>query len=585
MQLNLYVYAKLTLMNSLKSHILAWAFCALPFLLIAQPDNYKGIGVALRSSVYCPGYFEVTAVLEGGPADAAGVKKNDCVMAVDGKDIKGMALPDLVNIIKGPEGTTVTLSLDGASKREVEVYRGDISPVKMLEQENRKLVEKYTTGEKSGEVAVIFEGIDVMLKATEEHFEPFLDNVEYTVGWADYSWECKEVFEAKHNMSDGRLVMIPMVEFRVVARIHMPFRIEANATGMNAYRNARSILEYWVEKRLKSKGYVVTEFKDKEDDVMTSWFIHKPGDDGKYHKSPQIKMYFNGTEAGKKEMRIKVASAFDEATDNAPNENHDKRRNRGAYAINKYNEECIEGDCISGQSKFTKGDEGNIEYTYVGEMKNGMAHGKGKLVYENQTCEGDFYRGYQEGKHTCKYSNGDIFYMNYDKGIYTGGSSEEYAKALEAQKAKNLRPANSGGSIQYKSHATGSDTDFKVPPIGAQEFIKGLQANGFTVVDKWYKHNVTSTVHHQFTLQPFQSYIAVAFTQSGHHPPKLVVSDLTNQKQTGEGAVTHKSYPDCQAAYLKFGKFYDMTYTFSISAEHEVQRASQPLWVYLLIRP
>jgi len=49
--------------------------------------------------------------IPGGPADKAGLKKGDYIIAVDGKSVNGETLEDAIKTIKGKEGTTVNLTI------------------------------------------------------------------------------------------------------------------------------------------------------------------------------------------------------------------------------------------------------------------------------------------------------------------------------------------------------------------------------------------------------------------------------------------------------------------------------------------
>jgi carboxyl-terminal processing protease len=54
---------------------------------------------------------KIMEVIEGGPADRAGVKKDDIVEQIDGVDTKGMAIRESVDRIRGDEGTDVTIKV------------------------------------------------------------------------------------------------------------------------------------------------------------------------------------------------------------------------------------------------------------------------------------------------------------------------------------------------------------------------------------------------------------------------------------------------------------------------------------------
>lgn len=70
--------------------------------------RFEGIGIEIgfRKAV-----LTVVAPLEGTPAKAAGLKAKDQILAIDGKSTAGMTLDEAVNLIRGPRGTKVTLTI------------------------------------------------------------------------------------------------------------------------------------------------------------------------------------------------------------------------------------------------------------------------------------------------------------------------------------------------------------------------------------------------------------------------------------------------------------------------------------------
>ncbi len=82
--------------------------------------NFVGIGAQLWTNK--KGQVYVKEPLPDCPAIKAGVRKGDIIMRVDDKSVVGMEIDDVVKLIRGPEGTKVTLTLS----------RGDAAkPVKM----------------------------------------------------------------------------------------------------------------------------------------------------------------------------------------------------------------------------------------------------------------------------------------------------------------------------------------------------------------------------------------------------------------------------------------------------------------------
>ena len=83
--------------------------------------TYKGIGARLGVRDGLP---IIVTPFDGSPADEAGVKTGDIIMAVDGEDTTAMELSDVVDRIRGPENTQVTLTvlrLDEAKNESLDI--------------------------------------------------------------------------------------------------------------------------------------------------------------------------------------------------------------------------------------------------------------------------------------------------------------------------------------------------------------------------------------------------------------------------------------------------------------------------------
>ncbi len=88
--------------------------------------EFSGIGCVIR---YDEGRLEVGGVLPGSPADRAGVREGDGIAAVDGVETAPMDLEEVITRIRGPVGTTVTLTLrreGNAEPLEIHVVREKI---------------------------------------------------------------------------------------------------------------------------------------------------------------------------------------------------------------------------------------------------------------------------------------------------------------------------------------------------------------------------------------------------------------------------------------------------------------------------
>ncbi len=70
--------------------------------------NYEGIG-AYVSMV--SGNITITSLIPGSPAEAAGLQAGDTIEAVDGQSLAGVNLMEAISLIRGPEGTSVNLTV------------------------------------------------------------------------------------------------------------------------------------------------------------------------------------------------------------------------------------------------------------------------------------------------------------------------------------------------------------------------------------------------------------------------------------------------------------------------------------------
>lgn len=76
--------------------------------MIETEGSFGGVGIVLgvKDKV-----LTVVSPIEGTPGDKAGIKSGDQIVKIEGKDTKDMALDEAVNQIRGPEGTSVTLTI------------------------------------------------------------------------------------------------------------------------------------------------------------------------------------------------------------------------------------------------------------------------------------------------------------------------------------------------------------------------------------------------------------------------------------------------------------------------------------------
>jgi len=88
--------------------------------------NFGGIGAELGEK---DGQLVVIAPLPGTPASKAGLKAGDAILAINGSSTDSLSIDVAVNMIRGPEGSVVTLSIlhPGAEKpQDVKITRANI---------------------------------------------------------------------------------------------------------------------------------------------------------------------------------------------------------------------------------------------------------------------------------------------------------------------------------------------------------------------------------------------------------------------------------------------------------------------------
>lgn len=93
-------------------------------LQIQSSLQLEGIGVSIRPDRKNPDYTRVVTLVDGGPAEKTGqIKPNDLIIGIakDGKkmtDVVGWSTREIVGLIRGKRGTSVTLKLRQASAPE-----------------------------------------------------------------------------------------------------------------------------------------------------------------------------------------------------------------------------------------------------------------------------------------------------------------------------------------------------------------------------------------------------------------------------------------------------------------------------------
>ncbi len=99
------------------------AACADTQVVESFPEQFAGVGLELKIQ---GGWPEVVAPLAGGSAAAAGVKKGDRIVAIDGASTEGLSLGDVVVRLRGKPESQVTLTLLRDKKQMLVVVRRQV---------------------------------------------------------------------------------------------------------------------------------------------------------------------------------------------------------------------------------------------------------------------------------------------------------------------------------------------------------------------------------------------------------------------------------------------------------------------------
>jgi hypothetical protein len=84
-------------------------------------SELAGIGAMLNNT---PRGVGIAGLVEGGPAERAGLKTGDLIVRIDGDDASKLTLSDCVQRLRGPEGSRVTMQVfRGVSMVDISIVR------------------------------------------------------------------------------------------------------------------------------------------------------------------------------------------------------------------------------------------------------------------------------------------------------------------------------------------------------------------------------------------------------------------------------------------------------------------------------
>ncbi|WP_439154015.1 S41 family peptidase [Yoonia sp.] len=90
---------------------------------VQTSGEFGGLGIEVTQE---DGWVKVVSPMDGTPADAAGILAGDFITAVDGESVMGLTLDDAVNLMRGPVGSEIIITV----VREGEVEPFDVSLIR-----------------------------------------------------------------------------------------------------------------------------------------------------------------------------------------------------------------------------------------------------------------------------------------------------------------------------------------------------------------------------------------------------------------------------------------------------------------------
>ena len=81
---------------------------------VQTKGEFGGLGIEVTQE---NGVVKVVSPIEGTPADRAGVQPGDFITAVDGESVMGLTLDEAVDLMRGPVGSDITITLQREGTR------------------------------------------------------------------------------------------------------------------------------------------------------------------------------------------------------------------------------------------------------------------------------------------------------------------------------------------------------------------------------------------------------------------------------------------------------------------------------------
>ena len=87
---------------------------------IETSGEFGGLGIEVSMEA---GVVKVIAPIDGTPAAKAGIKAGDYIVRINGEQVQGKTLMEAVNLMRGPKGTSIEITVRRKSLRKAKIFK------------------------------------------------------------------------------------------------------------------------------------------------------------------------------------------------------------------------------------------------------------------------------------------------------------------------------------------------------------------------------------------------------------------------------------------------------------------------------
>ena len=172
----------------------------------ADASTYDGIGAFIGFGEDPAPHIILLSVIQGSPAEKAGLKAHDSISKIDGNPIQLEEGLNAVNRIRGPAGSKVTLNVQspGGSERSIELQRAKLTSTGKLEASMLPGPDDY------GYMLFPPVGYDTLMKDVVASLQTFTTNrtleglvLDLRIAGSARGWPLDELFKLFHDGNVG----------------------------------------------------------------------------------------------------------------------------------------------------------------------------------------------------------------------------------------------------------------------------------------------------------------------------------------------------------------------------------------------